>query len=598
MDPRRSNELLKISEFKGMHTNPPRGLVPAPVLLRNAYLNRTGGYSPQWTRSVQVRSAGSVAEAISAGVGRDLFFSLGNKTYLAIFNPEPDEYPLIGPALAGAARIMPGLLLSADGKYYLTKSGMTPQSLTPPSVSGYNPDDATTHPLQWSYVQTESGGYNAEVTREWLIVFERGGIATFKTGATVGVPPEHYNILLIQRSGTFTGATVYSRLSSYSNWQFTAFLPPGDVQMLVGPDVPVRGLAYLPMRFTQLRATEYHQGRIYIAGTVETIKVEQDATTLTEAHPARLYYSDTIASASSTNLPRFTLDQYIDVPFRVSRRIVSVVSVGNYLYIFGDRELWLMTGDPATTGRLEQLGDSIGSVHPGSVQQLQGVVYWLSDSGLLAAQGGQLREVGEPVRDLLLDMQNPTSTVDFRRELYLISDGADILCYHARENGWTLRQNEGQGPVKLLYGGGTAYMLQDGAVWSIGGDQPAKGIQLPPPTRLPMRVQFPHTELGEWRLRKVWQGVAFGVDLESQPATVENHSTVDGAQVSTTQQTVSPTGAGQVKMHLTHNGTNAQGLALALDLTITTQDKRGIMRPPLTVFGTAGGEEAWTDEQR
>ena len=331
---------------------------------------------------------------------------------------------------------------------------------------------------------------------------------------------------------------------------------------------------------------EFHKNRVYSTGTLTYPQVEGSAVTLkTESQPNRVYYSGIIAQATDKAKPRFEPDKYFDVPFKISRSVTALVGVGPHLYIFGERELWLMSGDPDSSAQLDQIGDSIGTVAPGSVQQLSGTVYWLSDSGGLAARSGQISDVGEPVRDLLLGMDPArlSSSTDFKREQWWLSDGATCLCYHAREGGWTQRQEPG---LQLMEAGGQPYALKAGALLTLDGDR-----------KLPMTVTFPYTELGEWRLRKIFQGLAVGLDLHSETATVENLSRVDEL-TATTQVTAQPEGAGQVKLHTTQNGTHMQGLAVQVALKVDTQDQRGILRPPLTVFGTAGSEEMWNDEQR
>ncbi|MDO4264749.1 MAG: hypothetical protein Q4C67_11180, partial [Deinococcus sp.] len=367
--------------------------------------------------------------------------------------------------------------------------------------------------------------------------------------------------------------------------------PTRDVEVQGRPilplsDTPPTG-AYVPAP-TALRPllAEFHKNRVYATGTLTYPQVEGSAVnTKTESQPNRVYYSGIIAQATDKAKPRFEPDKYFDVPFKISRSVTAIVGVGPHLYIFGERELWLMSGDPDSSAQLDQIGDSIGTVAPGSVQQLSGTVYWLSDSGGLSARSGQISDVGEPVRDLLLGMDPArlTSTTDFKREQWWLSDGQTCLCYHAREGGWTQRQEAG---LRLMEAGGQPYALKGDTLVTLDGDR-----------KLPMTVTFPYAELGEWRLRKVFQGLAVGLDLLNEPATVQNLSRVDEL-TATTQATARPEGAGQVKLHTTQHGTHMQGLAVQVSLRVDTQDQRGILRPPLTVFGTAGTEETWNDEQR
>lgn len=621
MDPKATNVLLNLTALPGLNTNAPKGTQPAPELLQNVHLDRTGGYAAMSARS---RRIASVTRALSAHRGANLFTESGG--VVSYWTAATGISAPLGGAittLANSVALMPDVLLANGGLQYVTTQNIQTGSLNPGIVGSSGTVDVT-----WAYVDkttlTDPPFFDATVTYdlaiEWLPTKEHPvrGVTVVQVGAGIGTPPAkfwikltatdasappHYNVYY--RSGTRPYTFIGSNLSADATLtpvvkRFQPVIevntnPPGtNTEMLPGPA--------LSFTVTGDTPAVYHQGRVFFAPvSVQYQRVNLDlkdaategVTLVTDTEPQRLYFSDVTADGREV-LPAFTLLNFIDVPFRVSLKIVALASVGPYLYIFGDRELLVLTGDPERDARIENVGDSIGAISPSSVQQLSGVVYWQSDSGVLSVQGGSVKEVGEPVRDQLTMLGlNVTSTVDFKRECYYLTDGVTVLTYHARENGWTTRQVEGGGTPTLLYGGGTAYMQQGGALYSIGGESGLDG----PPTKLNMRVRFPYYELGDWRTRKAFDGLAFGLDLATQNATITNRTTVDARtdQTSHTELTITAGKAGAVKLHTAKGGLNFSGLACQIDLEISTQDSRGIMRPPLTLYGRSTGEETWED---
>lgn len=620
MDPKTEGQLLNLTALPGTNTNAPRGTQPAPDLLQNVHLDRTGGYTSMFARS---RRMNTVTRVLSAALADNLFVEQSGavKYWDAASNTLTT---LSGTtSLADSITLMPDVLLTNGGATWVTKTATTTGVLTPGTVS-----DTGTPDLLWEYVDKTAltdppfwlGSASHELAIEWIPTKEHplSGVTVLPIGLGHGTPPAQFWIKLTATDTTTPPHfNVYWRSSTRpysflgSNLSADADLTPVvkrfQPTIEVNPSAPGSNTEMLPAPALQFAVTGqtpavYHQGRVFFAPTSATYqRVNLDlkdaalegVTVVTDTKPQRLYFSE-ITADGREYLPTFSLINYIDVPFRVSRRIVALASVGPYLYIFGDREVMVLTGDAATDGRVESIGDSIGAISPTSVQQLSGVVYWQSDSGVLAAQGASVKEVGEPVRDQLLTLGlNVTSTVDFKRECYLITDGATILCYHARENGWTTRQVEGSGIPELVYGGGTPYMVQGGNLYSIGGES---GLDGPPP-RLDMRIRFPAYELGSFLTRKQFSGVTFGLDLATSNATVTNLSTADGRtdQTADTGQTLTAGGLGAVKLHMARDGMLMSGTSLSLEFTVSTQDSRGIIRPPLTLLGSSNGEATWSD---
>lgn len=615
--------LYSITALTGVNTNAPRGTQPSPDLLQNVHLDRTGGYSAMPARS---RRIASVTRALSANRGANLFIESGGVVsyWDAVTGVST---PLDGPVtgLANSVTLMPDVLLTNTGLQYVTTENIQTGSLNPGTVSSTGTPD-----LLWEYVDKTAltdppffiptGGY--EIAIEWIPTKDHPlrGVTVIQVGNGFGTPPAkfwvkftatdatnppHYNVYWrsFSRPYSFAGSNFAADATLtpiVKRYQPVIEVSPSDgganTEMLPGPA--------LSFNVTGDTPAVYHQGRVFFApvsANYQRVNLDlkeaaiEGITVVTDTEPQRLYFSEVTADGRE-NLPTFSLLNFIDVPFRVSLKIVALASVGPYLYIFGDRELLVLTGDPERDARIESVGDSIGAISPASVQQLSGVVYWQSDSGVLSVQGGSVKEVGEPVRDQLTMLGlNVTSTVDFKRECYYLTDGATILCYHTRENGWTTRQVEGGGTPILLYGGGTAYMVQGGALYSIGGESGLDGL----PLKLNMKIRFPHFELGSFLIRKTFTAITFGLDLATQNATVSHRSTVDGRtdQTADVEQAVTAGTAGAVRLHCTREGIGMSGTAISVEVEISTQDSRGIMRGPLVLLGNPIGEEMWTDEQ-
>lgn len=619
MDPKASSVLLSITALPGLNTNAPRGTVPAPVELENVHLDRTGGYTPMWARS---RRLTGVTRALSSGRADNLIAQKADGIYGWDAQTGASALLLSGGILAGSITLMPDVVLAQGGLWWVTPQTTQDANLNPGTVS-----NAGTPDLRWEYVDKSTapvppyyfdGAVGYEIAVEWVPTraFPRRGVTVFTVGAGNGTPPAkfwlrftaktsgpevpHYNVYW--RSGTRPYSYAGSNYASATgDTRRRLFYQPVVDMAPSAPDVNTEQLPVNSLNFTVNDATPvaYHQGRVFLSpisanyqqvNTDPVKAADQGVSIITDTVPNRIYFTEVTADGTK-ELPHFSLENYIDAPFRVSRRVVALESVGPYLYIFGDRELLLMTGDPSTDARIESIGDSIGAVSAASVQQLSGIVYWLSDSGVLAAQGASVREVGEPVRDQLLSLgTDVSSTVDFRRECYLLSNASTILCYHARENGWTTRALEGGTASRLLYGGGTPYMLEGGTLYSIGGETGLDGV----PPRQPMRVRFPYYELGDWRTRKQFRGLAFGLDLAVLGATVTNTSRADRVQADTAQ-TVQALREGAVRLHTSQDGVDMSGPSISIGLEVSSQDSRAILRPPLTLYGAVSQEEPWND---
>lgn len=591
-DPR----LLLIDKFGGINTNAARGAHTQPTVLENVYLERTGGYSPQFARSQQLTS---VQWAWTAGLGTDLFYLDGSGTFN--YYDAPARVSTSIPGVTGAntaVPLMPGLIVTSaasGGGYtnqYIYKPGITPGG-------GIGAPGSFT----FTYTAKQDGevAFGSGVTYDFVVVysvpdpqvvghFAQARTFTFQAGSSVGSPPPTEFIPVIDFPGTGIGSTagaVYYRQAGLTGpWRVGAILPGTTRVQMLDLGVPTGTVGYFSFVTSPTMPHEYHQGRVWVSPSSYQFFDGSGPGVTTEGIPNRLFYSEVIAAASLKASPTFSVANFIDVPFRVSRRIVALLSVASYLYVFGDREVFLLTGDPST-GRLESIGDSIGAVSPGSVQQLDGIGYWLSDSGVMAVRGGQVQDVGNDVRDLLvnLDLSNVSSTVDFARDLYLLTDGTITLCYHTGQQAWTTRQQTESGT--LVYGAGTPYAIAGSVLYSLGGE-PSSSLTLP--QRLVVTVQWGPFECGDWMLRKNFRRLFVGLDLATENATVTNQTLILSNLPLEEAQTILP-GSGRVAFNLSDHGLPQSGVSVQPRLIYSTQDSRGILRPPLAVHGVAEVEQ-------
>lgn len=617
--------LLTIKTFAGLNTNAARGTHEQPTVLENVYLDRTGGYCCQYTLSSQQVG---VVNAVSAARGNNLFIE--GPSNLFYYDPTSGTPVTTIPGSTGAnlgnsSPLMPDLLLSAGGLYYILPSGLITAGFNAPTVG-----ESGTQIL-WSYVDASGGGYAPEDVFDGTKEYEIGlefmpadgapfrDFVTFKVGAGHGTVPATFVLKLQTADQAHPAAfNVYQRQDGeeFAYMRSSGFVvrpgaagpaglySPGFITgRAPSGTIPALNIGLMTFQPPAHPPAAYHEGRVWLMPTTATRKARvpnpapgaAGVSTTVDVYPGRLYYSEVIASATPTSLPRWSAAQYIDVPFKVSRRVVALLSVGHYLYIFGDRELLIYTGDPEYGGRLEQVGDSIGAVAAGSVQQLGGIGYWLSDSGVMAVQGGQVKEVGADVRDLLaaLNPATVTSTVDFRREIYTLTDGVKTLLYHARENGWTTRAQGNSGT--LISGGGTPYVLSGTTLYTMGGEFSSAGS---PPSRLTATMQWGPFECGSWTQRKTFAGLAVGVDLSSIPATLTQNTVVyqdnqaggTEAEQSDTQTVVITPPTSSTLTHIVKDEVTISGQAIQPQLTWNAQDVRGILRPPLVIYGSGAGE--------
>lgn len=585
---------FQITTAKGLNSFAPRGSSDMPFKLMNALLRVGMGWAcaPQ----AQLMQADVVA-ALSASQGRSLFIQKADGA-LAYWNgtttspiPNTDE---AGSSLTGVPVMANLAFVEVDGVWswlhptFGIRPIFNPQPLLlwdgvgpTPSVPCYRPTNIDAPRYATVRLVPVRGPDGIGVT-DYAGVTEFNVPLDFHTYVYNITYAVNIYIRLATSDGQPTGRFVEWGTNLNMSGEVLEFF-------VINPYVASTSSPHLGTDVFAVRPTlaTYHQGRVWATGTAQQYDPISTTTPLTllPENPLRLYHSDVITAASSQSLPFFAGDYWIDIPFRVSTRITALQVAGRYLYVFGEGEVMILSGSDDTTWQIEQLADSIGTTAPESVQTLQNTVFYLSDSSLLALTSGQVADVGLPIQDRLLDLNRAhlSSTVDFQRELYYISDGTTTLVYNAREQGWTERQIDAPNQ-RLLYSGGKPYSLHDGGLYSLDAAD-----------LLPLEIHVGPFGVPGWRKR--WRGITCAVDstgsanlaVRAVGLDIDMDENVTRHDSPTQYRSIYP-GLTPVQAGLESN--TAALMEVAIVLTPEVGCRRCILRSPVTVVGQ-GGTEAW-----
>lgn len=82
---------------------------------------------------------------------------------------------------------------------------------------------------------------------------------------------------------------------------------------------------------------------------------------------------------------------------RIGEPIVSLIPASDdYLYIGGDHNLWLISGDPAAGGSIDLISDAIGLLGPNAwCKDPNGVIYFLGTGGFYKVSGKEIEEIAK-----------------------------------------------------------------------------------------------------------------------------------------------------------------------------------------------------------
>lgn len=611
-------ELIKITSLNGMNSNSPQGMVKGdslwrPYRLENADFGRTGGWQTQTKASLQI--AGTTF-ALSALYGADLFYSLaGVLNYYDSTTRASTPIPS-ATNLSTLAPIMPGLLASyslttqppltsAGGSQRPTNTFLNQYVLKSGTYSAGGTGGLGAITVTYTAQGTGETGFANTASYEFYVVFNspdsrvsghfpQAQAVYFVSPTTTPPNPHVPEINFTTGVGTIGGVVYWRPNSSSQPWKVGLVSPPGQpfvngrVQM-VDLGVPEGTIDYFTYKTDPSMPREFHQGRVFIVpdryqyfdSSANSSGIQEDGS------PIRLLYSEVIATASNKSLPTFSVQNFIDIPFVVSKKIVALKSTGRYLYVFGDRELFVLTGNSDKDFQLESLGDSLGSVSTGSVQRLGASVFWLSDSGVMKVSGGTVAEAGEDVRPnlLALNMALVSSTVDFVNEVYYLTDGAQTLTYWVREDAWTLRVDGVS--TSLLYGGGTPLSIGTGGLYALGGTNDLNNAF---PGWLQLKAYFSAHEFDSWHTRKEFRQVLLGYENTQGAATLTlDYDTGEGGTAGTRTHPI--TAASTAHKAIFGLGT-VSGYQFGFTLTGTPSTYAPLLlRPPLSVMGDPKGEQ-------
>lgn len=592
----------------------------------NVRFDRSGGYAAQPDSKLLNLGVGNISKVFWAGKANHLFVSTTSQIFYWDNSSATGITGTTGVDLGGVAyQTTPGRMMN----YYsgveelatrLSITGKKNVFRTPPTIPFWDGSGTGSADIVWSYLADSGGFFDAatetastvyrcyvlavdkddpNIDYSWYTYFDFGtGSANPPSSASppitgkynvslLGGPMYEYHLYWVSNSTRKIWEGIYA-----GDGAIELDGTPEDASQKVFPESFYDGF------FPFGQSSTYHNNRVWVACNTgsKTIFAFRKVSGTTPASTKealtgpRLYYSEIVGP--NTN-PVFLSDYYIDPPFKVSNEIIGVIGVGRYLYVFGDREVLVLSGNSDADFQIESIGDSIGAVRRNSIASLGGVVYWVSDSGVMAAQGGQVAEVGGDVRWTVTNMDQTklTSTVDFSRELYFLSDGTTTLVFDAREKKWSTRTGTalGLGNYQLAYGGGTAYCLA-GSSPSVLALYDESNLTA---NKLEARVLWGDYENGSWDLRKTLSQITFGGQVSGGTMSIKNLSKVDAMSSLTDENTLTSASVGKVSLiPVDSAGVQLSGNVMRIGFSFQPSGtNEGVVRGPIQVYGSVKGEE-------
>ena len=625
---------LKILEFGGLNTQSPKGTTLQPCVLENVWLDHKGGYSTAAAGSRRMSQV--ILSAIHTGLGERLFVKtttnwgefktgvytvLGTTTldFFAGFPLSPDLVLVPGPGVNENTYFTSLCYVRSYSNNFLTYWDGTG---TQPTGAHYflegivnaAPGTVTIGGTQVYFIKSRimkifvgATRYNfAAVSGSMYSNVE--GFQTVNTNPTATPPPTsakwpvgatHYRLVFwgLDTPRIFDGVSsklalelFHSETPSQTRYQLWdnptgVITPEWYIPPIVGAVLAVPALDRAYKIDLTARVGTYHGARAWVAPSSVREYNVQLLTSVVQRDilpsPSLLMYSEVYYPAqpggSYIPAPTWRIENSLSVPFKVSEQVVALASLGRYLYILGDQEVFLLTGSSELDFYVESIGDSVGCVSSKTVQRLYNRLFWLSTSGLQMAQGGQISDVSADIRDLILTLNiaNLSSTVDFARELYYLTDGAITLCLDTQTGGWSTRTTDGT-TQRLVFGGGVAYVVATQALFSLDGVLDYLGVK---PGWKIARIEWEGLDLGDLWNDKTFHGLSVGMDTDGA-ATVTDSSTVNAAAA--IPQSLGVT-SGVTGLRYRWKGYKSAHLKISLTLSANLNTTRALLRPPLTV---------------
>jgi len=167
--------------------------------------------------------------------------------------------------------------------------------------------------------------------------------------------------------------------------EFVVNTKRSDSEVTTSLYVAIRGqCSDIPVTFMQM-----HNGRLFAA-----------AHRGNREHPRRLYWSclpgdgRTIEDWTSTDVSIDTSGGHVDIGDPSDELITGLISLGEQILIFTKTRLWRMYGYSPSTYTLELVGELEGT-RISNVVDVNGIVYWLSLSGISYYNGSSIAQIND-----------------------------------------------------------------------------------------------------------------------------------------------------------------------------------------------------------
>jgi hypothetical protein len=189
----------------------------------------------------------------------------------------------------------------------------------------------------------------------------------------------------------------------------------------------------------------YHNNRFWAANVVYyTSKTSPFSKEITAPH--RVFMSH-INNHGNQEPIAFFEDSWLDVDPTDGEGITGIVSYRNKILIdFKANSMWAIRGDTYKTFSLDNISYSVGCVAPETIQIVDGVIVWLSHSGVYFFDGGKPRQLkSDNIYDTLKEIpsaqkQNACAIYDVDKREYLMAHaGSDTDGYNNYVSKFDLR---------------------------------------------------------------------------------------------------------------------------------------------------------------
>lgn len=135
-----------------------------------------------------------------------------------------------------------------------------------------------------------------------------------------------------------------------------------------------------------------YKSRMWVFNTMNTSGLEN-----------RLYFS-----AANNNFGTWSTPSggFIDIGLGDGQALVSAIVYNDVLYLFKNKSIWALdaSSEDQTTYIPRNVHPSLGSAGRGSVQNIEGFLYFFSGDGVYRTDGTTFEEISEPIRNLFANL--------------------------------------------------------------------------------------------------------------------------------------------------------------------------------------------------